>query len=695
MAVDHTTYQSQVQFAPGDVVSVQADGCVQTGGHGNTWKRYVNPSGDETDTKYHGLMQIPTAFPAGSGLIRISNFIGKLQLVRGDPNVPASQLFLTLGYEDSDYGDNGYDNHDDGTDDQCKTSISNNGEAAYVSITIFRKVTPVAPASRYDFDVVPTLVTGADPKNTDLDHIGMDHNGLLLNPEWSWQQNQRTLNPKNPPTDPMPSTSQCHELSARPSVVDIPEPYLVPYVTNCTDQMDVYNTDSDMEGAYQWGLCSIRKGGPFAGGSWAGHFNWFPVTLEGRSNWGDHADWTQLGDDDYTFNFHSPSEDPLSVNGRHGLHVEFDSDETIDNFHIKEWQDLRGAVDAASSAKGQLANCDLRHNCTADQIAQINAAIKAPAKFFDGDTAVLTGMYGLDGEHDLKAELHPLFAFASQLNSHSDPLDEVWLMFARNRGDEGFCSSRLWDSGLEDYIVHLRWRAGATGVQVNQNKTHFEGPEGTSGPDFMIVPPGSPDEPGVYAIFHLGPAESKPVMDGTVHLIWTGASSILGQGNVVATTSGQIEITPAKPGPARPTTPTKSKTASSASSKLPTEAKTAPVKPSTPPSTGTAEVEDSGDVEVQLGSTASQLTDAQLKAIAAAHPPAAKLTMHELPLGKVQTVSAIPPSVRSASIKTYNAGPATEKVARDKANVKALCSATNNAPPGLSADVCKLPAYKP
>jgi hypothetical protein len=417
VAVDHTTYQSQVQFAPGDVVSVQADGCVQTGGHFSTWKRYVNPSGDETDTKYHGLMQIPTAFPAGSGLIRISNFIGKLQLVRGDPNVPASQLFLTLGYEDSDYSDNGYDNHDDGTDDQCKTSISNNGEGAYVSITIFRKVTPVAPASRYDFDVVPTLVTGADPKNTDLDHIGMDHNGLLLNPEWSWQQNQRTQNPKNPPTDPMPSTSQCHELSARPNMVDIPEPYLVPYVTNCTDQMDVYNTDSDMEGAYQWGLCSIKKGGPFAGGSWAGHFNWFPVTLDGRSNWGDHADWTQLGDDDYTFNFHSPSEDPLRVNGRHGLHVEFDSDETIDNFRIKEWQDLRGAVDAASSAKGQLANCDLRHNCTADQFAQLNATIKAPAKFFDGDTAVLTGMYGLDGEHDLKAELHPLFAFASQLNS--------------------------------------------------------------------------------------------------------------------------------------------------------------------------------------------------------------------------------------------------------------------------------------
>jgi len=41
-------------------------------------------------------------------------------------------------------------------------------------------------------------------------------------------------------------------------------------------------------------------------------------------------------DDDYSFTFHSDDPgDPLSVNGRSGLHVEFDSDETIDHFQVR------------------------------------------------------------------------------------------------------------------------------------------------------------------------------------------------------------------------------------------------------------------------------------------------------------------------------------------------------------------------
>src|SRR5262249_48838660 len=43
----HETSYSNILFAPGDIVEVSADGCVQTGGHGATWKRYVNPSGPE------------------------------------------------------------------------------------------------------------------------------------------------------------------------------------------------------------------------------------------------------------------------------------------------------------------------------------------------------------------------------------------------------------------------------------------------------------------------------------------------------------------------------------------------------------------------------------------------------------------------------------------------------------------------
>jgi hypothetical protein len=40
-----TSEYPQIKFQPGDAVFVHAAGCVQTGGHGRTWKRYVDPSG--------------------------------------------------------------------------------------------------------------------------------------------------------------------------------------------------------------------------------------------------------------------------------------------------------------------------------------------------------------------------------------------------------------------------------------------------------------------------------------------------------------------------------------------------------------------------------------------------------------------------------------------------------------------------
>jgi hypothetical protein len=48
---------------------------------------------------------------------RISSFIpNRTQYVVP----PGASGWLTIGYEDDDYSDNGYDNHDDGTEDQCK-----------------------------------------------------------------------------------------------------------------------------------------------------------------------------------------------------------------------------------------------------------------------------------------------------------------------------------------------------------------------------------------------------------------------------------------------------------------------------------------------------------------------------------------------------------------------------------------------
>src|SRR5256885_7654801 len=62
------TIYPQIIFHPGDQVTVRADGCVQSGGRGKSWRRYVNPKGPRTDRFYHGLISIPDAT---RGLVRI------------------------------------------------------------------------------------------------------------------------------------------------------------------------------------------------------------------------------------------------------------------------------------------------------------------------------------------------------------------------------------------------------------------------------------------------------------------------------------------------------------------------------------------------------------------------------------------------------------------------------------------------
>jgi hypothetical protein len=143
----HESEYPKIVFAPHDIVDVSADGCVQTGGLGDTWKRYVNPIGPGL---YHGLIRIPTEQTTKGALVRIRTAIGTHLHVTGT-GVAESQLFLHLGYEDDDYSDNGYYSHDDGTDDQCKTDTARgiDGGPAHVTITIYRGVVRQSIAIRF------------------------------------------------------------------------------------------------------------------------------------------------------------------------------------------------------------------------------------------------------------------------------------------------------------------------------------------------------------------------------------------------------------------------------------------------------------------------------------------------------------------------------------------------------------------
>jgi len=615
----HETPVPSVLFAAGDIVDVAADGCVQTGGAGNTWKRYVNPSGPNSNTMYHGLIRIPTGTP-NSALVEIRTVMSQRLLVTGSASLPASQMMLSLGYQDDDYSDNGYDGHDDGTEDQCKIGTGIDGGPAHVTLTIYRGVKPDPPQSGFDFEVMSSKV---------------DPNGLPYNPIWNWQ-----IKPGN--QNKIPDTSMCHNFSVREwsTIPPNPDAILSPYFADCTDQADESTVDQPT-GVNQ-AICDTYSF-PFFGSTFPGHVNWFPVTLEGQGGW-----ITSSDDDDYTFAY--TTEDgscPLCVNGRDFIHVEFDSDETVDHFSSNEWNQLHSAVDNWPTLRDELYYCTTDQPCSPSDTATLKQQVEDLPHLFQG-YAILTGMFGLDGEHGLKSELHPLFAVALRRDKvENSQDDEAWLMFVRNQGDEGFCSSHIWSLGLEDYTFRLPWRPPMIAVDVNWNKTQFVGTDGTSSPVVRAIPPPSRFA-GVYVTFHLGPAQSKegtaasvPFIEGALHLVWTGVS-------------GTEPAPPAQPSVTRTSTK------------------------------GESSAEEAVGSAIQKLSVPQQNQVRQARFVSAAQVPVHPLA----PTGKVEIISQ-PPSNAPKKQHAVNVGPATQKLARDAAQIKALCAASNNAPTGLPAGTCK------
>lgn len=189
------TEYPQIVFAPGDKVRVYASGCVQTGGSGRTWKRYVNPVGPNSDLFYSGQISIPGAT---NGLEPFT------PAQPAEYNIPLTQSggFLTLGYKDDAYGDNGYYAHDDGTSNQCR----NIGDAQ-VRIEIWHPpaVQPSEEAD-YDFTLNWLLIKKTRSKYTDTDYLSLN---TIVNGNWSPIIRVRLgdirdiLWPGNPTTDPV------------------------------------------------------------------------------------------------------------------------------------------------------------------------------------------------------------------------------------------------------------------------------------------------------------------------------------------------------------------------------------------------------------------------------------------------------------------------------------------------------------
>jgi hypothetical protein len=171
----HSATFPTVSFSAGDHVYITADGCVQTGGTGDTWKRYVDPSGDPSNSQYYG----DVALESGAGLASlpfgpVSDVIGRVETV----STPTAML--VLGYEDDQYSDNGYYSHDDGANDQCAGGRHRPyGGPAYVSVAS----TPGVVAGPGPRECATTKVKG--PFALVTKYVGL--NDEPLNPEWAWQ----------------------------------------------------------------------------------------------------------------------------------------------------------------------------------------------------------------------------------------------------------------------------------------------------------------------------------------------------------------------------------------------------------------------------------------------------------------------------------------------------------------------------
>src|SRR5208283_4582108 len=178
------------------------------------------------------------------------------------------------------------------------------------------------------------------------------------------------------------------------------------------------------------------------------HLNWFTATFGsapktppgsppgtpppsgGSLSWGDHAI-----DDDYDMSFFVSPGFPAMMNGRDSQHTEFDASETIKYYqNIPWWNRFDDAVNLS-------------------EIISSGGESLPLAMLHDAD-AILTGLFGVDCEHDgCKSEIHPVYTFAAHVQNN--PNDDVWAMFVRNTGDEGYCSSKMTQAPFTNYTFHL------------------------------------------------------------------------------------------------------------------------------------------------------------------------------------------------------------------------------------------------
>lgn len=282
----------------------------------------------------------------------------------------------------------------------------------------------------------PTMWTPKAPygtttgtKDFDLTSKETDPNGSPLDPLWAPQAQK----PQNLPPTP---ASNCTKSGAQP------------YQPGCTDQAKtlVRDTGKGINGL----LCSLFGDA----NSINGHEDWTAARAAGPLAWLNFAE-----DFDYNLLLLPDQEYGLTGNNNewpeHGgryMEVEFDSREFDGRFGTSWWQEF-----ARLAEKG----------AQSDDYSEIQEYMHPGTTVGYG---VVYGIFGIDCEHGCRSEIHPAYAVAIQVTDTKDT--NKWAIFARNWGDEGFCSHfdhQLDLSNTQNAIHLLLPYHSATGPRIKRD----------------------------------------------------------------------------------------------------------------------------------------------------------------------------------------------------------------------------------
>jgi hypothetical protein len=297
-----------------------------------------------------------------------------------------------------------------------------------------------------------------------------DLNGLPLNPIWGAQV------PKSSQLPPPPPPPDCvRRPDQKPA---------------CTDQ----DTLIDSAVFPNLLICSLIPASQIHG-----HVDWMPAEYVGGLTW-----WNFADDWDYNFaivpldyaglttynNTIDPSGTPLRF-----IEAEFDSRETTDRFVTRWWTHFR--------------NVAAQFDNEATQTLLAGDKNRVPQ-------AVVVGLFGLDCEHDCRSEVHPVYGFAAEASDHAD--DNVWVMFVRNWGNEGFCSQYDHQIHFNDNKITFMLPRATKGIAtIDAQKTEFAVTDGSgiSFPDIKQVA-----GEGTSVTFTLPPPENHALAEFVLHLTW-------------------------------------------------------------------------------------------------------------------------------------------------------------------------------